>query len=269
MDQVTKKGEWLIAYDLNSGTYTQAKLIGQNGSIISTELIYNQSTLFKKRKNDIYKLDGNLNEVDSLSYPKLTIFESNSVDGSMIIRGENKRTIKKVDTDFNEIWSKSLGKKFTIENASEAPNGTVYISGSYIEDAKFDNPETIDLDHNVGTDVFIAIVDGLPLNVPETKITMYSEDTNRIENSVEPIVDNKFLAYPNPFENSLSIGSNLRSNFKLQVYDQNGRLVYAKNLENKSHENHAINTSRFKAGMYHVKITDENSKVIYKNILKL
>ncbi len=268
--QSHKNGEWLISYDIRNNTYTQAKLIGQNGSVIPTELIYNQSTLFKKRKNDIYKLDANLNETDSLSFTKLEIFETNPIDGSMIVRGGNNRTLKKIDSDLNEVWSKSLGKKFTIEHASEAPNGSVYISGSYIEDAKFDNPETIDLAHNVGTDVFIALIDGLPIEVPETKVTTYSEETDRVQRDSEStVVEKEYITFPNPFENTLSIVPNLKSSFMLQVFDQNGRLVYTKNLKKESNENHSINTSRFTSGMYYLKITDENSKIIYKNVLKL
>ena len=268
--QSHKNGEWLISYDIRNNIYTQAKLIGQNGSVIPTELIYNQSTLFKKRKNDIYKLDSNLNETDSLSFTKLEIFETNPEDGSMLVRGGNSRTIKKIDINLNEVWSKVLGKKFTIEHASEAPDGSVYISGSYIEDAKFDNPETIDLAHNVGTDVFIALLDGLPIEVPEMKVTTYSEENESSRNSLEQTsVKKEFLTFPNPFENSLSIVPNLKSNFLLQVFDQNGRLVYKKNLKKESNENHSINTSKFTSGMYYLKITDENSKTIYKNILKL
>ncbi len=268
--QSHKNGEWLISYDIRNNIYTQAKLIGQNGSVIPTELIYNQSTLFKKRKNDIYKLDSNLNETDSLSFTKLEIFETNPEDGSMLVRGGNSRTIKKIDINLNEVWSKVLGKKFTIEHASEAPDGSVYISGSYIEDAKFDNPETIDLAHNVGTDVFIALLDGLPIEVPEMKVTTYSEENESPRNSLEQTsVKKEFLTFPNPFENSLSIVPNLKSNFLLQVFDQNGRLVYKKDLKKESNENHSINTSKFTAGMYYLKITDENSKTIYKNILKL
>ncbi len=268
--QSHKNGEWLISYDIRNNSYTQAKLIGQNGSVIPTELIYNQATLFKKRKNGIFKLDANLNETDSLSLSKLEIFETNPVDGSMLIRGGNSRTIKKIDIDLNEVWSKALGKKFTIEHASEAPDGSVYISGSYIEDAKFDNPETIDLAHNVGTDVFIALLDGLPIEVPEMKVTTYREESESLQNDIEQTtLEKEFLTYPNPFENSLSIVPNLKSNFLLQVFDQNGRLVYKKDLKKESNENHSINTSKFTSGMYYLKITDENSKIIYKNILKL
>ncbi len=268
--QSHKNGEWLISYDTRDNSYTQAKLIGQNGSVIPTELIYNQSTLFKKRKNDIYKLDANLNETDSLSFTKLEIFETNPDDGSMLVRGGNNRTIKKIDINLNEVWSKTLGKKFIIEHASEAANGSVYISGSYIEDAQFDNPETINLAHNTGTDVFIALLDGLPLDVPEMKVATYSEEADAIQGISESTnVEKEYIAYPNPFENNLSITPNLKSSFMVQVFDQNGRLVYKKDLKKESNENHSINTSRFTSGMYYVKITDENSKIIYKNILKL
>jgi len=265
-----KKGEWLISYNINSNTFQQAKLIGQNGSITPNELIFNQSTLYRKRKKKLFKLDQNLNDIDSLIMNKLKILESNKTAGTFIIRGDNKRTIKKIDANFNEIWSKNLGKKFEITHASEAPNGEVYVSGSYIVDATLSNPDNLSLPHNTGNDVFIAKVDGLPISlVPLAAKSNVFNRQNTTDHSLQNIPKNRLVTYPNPFEKNISIKSNNKGNYSVEIYDMNGKLVFRQKANMENNSDFKLNTSNLKKGIYHIKITDSKSKSIYKKVIKI
>ncbi len=263
-----KKGEWLMAYNILNNDFNQTKLLSQAGTSVPNELIFNQSNLFVKRNNEILKLDQNLNGIDSLTTSKLEILESNEIDGSMIIRGGNKRTVKKIDLDFNEIWSKSLGNKFEITHASEAPNGDVYISGSYIEDATLKNPDNIALTNNVGTDVFVAKVDGLPISeeVPMAAAKTTQSQNLNSQKQILPL-ENELIIYPNPFSDEITIKSIKNSKYSVEIYNQRGSLVSKQ--ENNNTEEFSINTSKLANGIYHINIIDSNSNKTYKKIIKI
>lgn len=263
-----KKGEWLMSYDVLNNSFDQTKLLSQVGAIVPNELVFNQSTLFVKRNNEIIKLDQNLTEIDSLTFNKLEILESNEIDGSMIIRAENKRTIKKIDIDFNEIWSKSLGNKFEITHASEALNGDVYISGSYVEDATLKNPDNIALTNNVGTDVFIAKVDGLPISEEIPMVMAKTTQSQKLNMPKEIIsLENELILFPNPFSENITIKSNKDAKYSVEIYNQAG--MFVSKHENKSNQDLSINTSKLASGIYHVNIIDSNSKKTYKKIIKI
>jgi hypothetical protein len=261
-----KKGEWLISYNVSNHTFKQAKLIGQNGSITSNELIFSQSTLYRKRKKKLFKLDQNLNDIDSLVMLKLKVLESNKIAGTFIIRGDNKRTIKKIDANFNELWSKNLGQKFEITHASEAPNGDVYVSGSYIEDATLSNPDNTSLLHNTGTDVFITKVDGLPITAPPmANAKTIVNQQNRTEVAPKNSIVNEFIVYPNPFNENISIKSNKESNFIVEIYNMTGKLVSKQKADNSDFK---LKTSNLKKGMYYLRIIDSSSRSIIKKVIK-
>ena len=263
-----KKGEWLIGYDVRNNTFNKAKLVGQAGSVTPNELIYNQSTLYRKRKNKLYKLDQNLVDIDSLVTTKLQVLDTNKDEGTFIILGENTRTLKKIDSNFEEIWSQTLGKKFTITAASQADNGDVYFGASYNEEAKlFSSDGDIIIEHNSGDDIFIGKF------LPPTESMMSMKLSTLENNSFERRPENEseyrgeYEIYPNPFDNSITMRSRINK-YSIEVYDLSGKLVLKKSVNLTNKNNSKLNTTSLKKGIYNMKIIDDRSKIYYKKIVK-
>jgi len=266
-----RKGEWLISYNTRSNTYNKAKLVGQNGSVTPNELIYTQSTLYRKRKTKLFKLDQNLTDVDSLVLSKLEVFDTNVDDGTFIIMGDNTRTLKKVDSNFDEIWSATLGRKFTISAASEAPDGSVYYAATYTEDAKlFTDEGDITVLHNSGNDVFLGrFIPDEP--VMKAQLTSSNSvdllDDELIFESTVGLREDVSLS-PNPFSDALDIRIQPGS-YTIELYNMSGELVRRKVLESKSEEHIEIPTASLKKGIYSARITKANSKTTLKKIIKI
>lgn len=265
--EIHKKGEWLVAYDIKNNVYKKIKLLSQNGSITPNDLIYMQSTLYTKRKNKLYKLDENLNEVDSLIDQKLDILEYDDIAGTFLIRGDSKNTLKKIDANLDEIWVKDLGRKFTLDHASEAPNGDIYISGSYTVDAKLLNPDAVELPLNAGTDAFIAKI----YKTTETNgfAVVGKSNSNTISNINDGIesLNSALSIYPNPFENSIALKTGSNERVSVEIYNSAGMMIYKKQFENTG--NQEIDLSSQRSGMYYVRLVDSKSNVINKKIIKL
>lgn len=266
-----RKGEWLISYNTRSNTYNKAKLVGQSGSVTPNELIYTQSTLFRKRKTKLYKLDQNLADVDSLVLSKLEVFDTNIDDGTFIVMGDNTRTLKKVDSNFDEIWSATLGRKFTINAASEAPDGSVYYAATYTEDAKlFTDEGDITVLHNSGNDVFLGrFIPDEP--VMKTQLTSSNDvdllDDELIFESSARLREDVSLT-PNPFSDALDIRIQPGS-YTIELYTMSGELVRRKVVSSLQEEQIEIPTSSLKKGIYSARITGANSKTTLKKIIKI
>lgn len=266
-----RKGEWLISYNTRSNSYNKAKLVGQSGSVTPNELIYTQSTLFRKRKTKLFKLDQNLADVDSLVLSKLEVFDTNVDDGTFIIMGDNTRTLKKVDSNFEEIWSATLGRKFIISAASEAPDGSVYYAATYTEDAKlFTDEGDITVLHNSGNDVFLGrfIPDEPVMKAQLTSSTTVDLlDDELIFESTARLREDVSLS-PNPFSDALDIRIRPGS-YTIELYNMSGELVRRKVVESMNEEQIEIPTSSLKKGIYSARITKANSKTTLKKIIKI
>ena len=200
--------------------------------------------------------------MDSLVLSKLEVFDTNLDDGTFIIMGDNTRTLKKLDSNFDEIWSATLGRKFTISAASEAPDGSVYYAATYTEDAKlFTDEDNITVLHNSGNDVFLGRF------IPDEPV-MKAQLTS--SNSVDLLDDELIFEstvglredvslFPNPFSDALDIRIQPGS-YTIELYNMSGELVRRKVLESISEEHIEIPTASLKKGIYSARITKANSK---------
>lgn len=86
--------------------------------------------------------------------------------------------------------------------------------------------------------------------------------TTGVKLSTESFVNSKFISYPNPAKNFITIVSNENENFVYRIFDVSGKLI--KKGENKTNEN--IDIQNLQKGNYILQLKNENSK---SQILKL
>jgi hypothetical protein len=79
-----------------------------------------------------------------------------------------------------------------------------------------------------------------------------------------PNEDNSFSVYPNPAQSEFTIYSanGLEGNAKVEIYNQTGKRVYRST--GKVPFPHQVDVSSFNAGIYVVKVTDENNQETVK-----
>lgn len=94
----------------------------------------------------------------------------------------------------------------------------------------------------------------------DAKITRYIIQTSSATLSTSEDVKNKDVSFNNPFKDELKLNSSEKIK-KIELYDESGRKV----LEDNKSE---LNTSMLPKGIYFIKITTENGKVISKKAIK-
>ncbi|WP_299057332.1 T9SS type A sorting domain-containing protein [uncultured Polaribacter sp.] len=93
-----------------------------------------------------------------------------------------------------------------------------------------------------------AEVENQSLSIDENQVTLSSIKT-----------------YPNPAKNNFKIQLNNIENATIGIYDVLGKKVYQKTNVKESIE--IINNNRFKAGIYLIKVIDNNQKVYFKKLI--
>jgi hypothetical protein len=76
---------------------------------------------------------------------------------------------------------------------------------------------------------------------------------------------NRILIYPNPFENQLNITNHYKEDFDIKVYNINGQLVHKEKLQ---HGNNLIQTDKWVAGVYLIRIISKNQQIKSYKLIK-
>ena len=114
-----------------------------------------------------------------------------------------------------------------------------------------------------------SFVDGDFQSQPLGTLSDALVDYVRVYKSASPlgvnteIVDEKFQLYPNPAKNTITINS-LETDYSLQVYDLNGRLI----VNTKKVEANTINVSYFAKGTYVFKFISKDGASVQKVIIE-
>ena len=86
---------------------------------------------------------------------------------------------------------------------------------------------------------------------------------------IDNINFNHIKVYPNPFDNFIIIEMGELFNFKIQVFDIRGRLVYDKESVNPTNNKTTINNFKLEQGSYFIKIINiENGQFSIKKLIK-
>ena len=84
---------------------------------------------------------------------------------------------------------------------------------------------------------------------------LYLQDTPE---SVEELLNNKILVYPNPFSKTINIKGNLE-NTDIYITDILGRQILSSNIN--TNKELKINTENFPSGVYHLNLINENGQI--------
>ena len=136
-----------------------------------------------------------------------------------------------------------------------------------------------------GSDVTVAITDFCDPNTTDTKNIVFpkpklgntgefeaaEQENEWIEKSEEDFslfdliktLENPVVFYPNPVQQTLNISSTLNKN-QMYIYNMNGNLLYTAQFD----RNTAVDVSGFSAGIYIVKVIQENGNVVQQKIIK-
>ena len=81
---------------------------------------------------------------------------------------------------------------------------------------------------------------------------------------------NTFEVYPNPTSDYINIIYDLENEFKLQICNVQGQIIYSSDLESHSFIQQNLSLSIFESGLYFVKIFDNNNNYLVKklNVIK-
>jgi hypothetical protein len=92
------------------------------------------------------------------------------------------------------------------------------------------------------------------------------DDINLIFTGTNDLSENQFLsAYPNPFNNNLTISNTTNEIVKAELLSMNGTIVSTNKV--KSNERKSINTSALANGIYFIRIT-QGDQVYFQKMTK-
>ncbi len=77
---------------------------------------------------------------------------------------------------------------------------------------------------------------------------------------------NTFEVYPNPTSDYINIIYDLENEFKLQICNVQGQIIYSSDLESNSFIQQNLSLSPFESGLYFVKIFDNNNNYLVKKL---
>lgn len=114
-----------------------------------------------------------------------------------------------------------------------------------------------DYDNDGKKDLFIDNFSAFQALISVYKNISESLGIEEIENTL-----NRLKLYPNPFVNTISWNNINKQDYKIQLYSQDGKLIYSKTTSASS-----LDLSSFNSGVYFLSIEEVNS--IYKNVYKI
>ncbi len=155
--------------------------------------------------------------------------------------------------------------------------GTVTITGADIDNGSTDNcsisslvasPDTFD-GSDIGDNPVMLTVTDVNGNSSNCNITVTVEDSTLGNQEFEEVEG--FNIYPNPFRDKLNIDlppSYFGTTVKIDILDIRGRLIKSLVKENSNVTIIIDEFSDFEDGSYFIKITNNTSKVIFKQLIK-
>jgi len=179
-------------------------------------------------------------------------------------KGVTSRSILNIDTwyDIILIWKKSGEISLYIDGDLDTLTTSSVTS---IQNTGFPliigDPDTIASNSIVGSMEDIYIYNRAMTSDEIAEFSIYHKPTGLSPNSIE---EDCFL-YPNPVPDEVNISTSVNfKNSKFKITDMGGRLLMSGFL---STENHTLNLSSFKPGLYNI-IIDNGTRTISKKILK-
>jgi len=124
--------------------------------------------------------------------------------------------------------------------------------------------------------VFRAYIEGCSGNFVSKAATLYSnEDMYYVYPESKSIINNSvnntsLKLFPNPTKGVINIKlkSNVLDNSTIKVYSFNGAQVYTNTVQRKNVSNHELDLSKFQAGIYIIKVTDNKGTTYVSKVIK-
>ncbi|WP_299365728.1 3-coathanger stack domain-containing protein [Winogradskyella sp.] len=253
-------GHWIYQFDLQNTNNSPLFI----GSSLSGDAETDLPTLVRGIDDKIYVPNSN-NFLGVINNPNLSGTSSNYVNNQIDL-GTNviaKKLPQQVQVQNNNNCPDNLTITQTVSNGTndiqEASNWIVALN--VIENAanaEYDAGKFVKLEsgfHARAGSTFRAYIDGCLITQPVSK--------NSIFNNNE-ILDNQIIIFPNPAKDKVYLSHSKLNIKSFVLYDIHGRSVTKNDLNSNKH---TIEVSKFKDGLYILRIVLEDNSVITKKLI--